>query len=140
MEKNTPERFNVRVYGIWLDRERILLSRELYGEKEMLKFPGGGLEFGEGLEAGLRREFREELNMEIELGELLYINEFLQVSAFNAQDQLLSVYYRVYGDLQRLPALNDARGYGVFWKNLHELDAEELTFPIDRAVMRKIIL
>jgi hypothetical protein len=39
-------RFNVRVYGIWIDRDRrVLLSDEKLGNLHITKFPGGGLEY-----------------------------------------------------------------------------------------------
>lgn len=68
----------------------VLLSSELRFEKPMIKFPGGGLEFGEGLVDCLKREFQEECGIEVEVGELFYVNDFVQVSAFNSDQQLIS--------------------------------------------------
>jgi len=41
--------FNVRVYALIINGDSILISKELIMVKEVLKFPGGGLEYGEGL-------------------------------------------------------------------------------------------
>ena len=50
--------FNIRVYGILLnDRNEVLVSDECRNGYSFTKFPGGGLEFGEGLVDGLKREF-----------------------------------------------------------------------------------
>ena len=59
----------------------------------MLKFPGGGHEFGEGLKETLIREFKEELSLEVEVGDLFYVNDFAQISAFHENHQLISFYF-----------------------------------------------
>ena len=38
-------KFNVRVYGIWIKSDKILLSHENIDGYAMTKFPGGGLEY-----------------------------------------------------------------------------------------------
>ena len=64
-----PSRFNVRVYGLLInDRSEVLISREIIQGMRVTKFPGGGLEFGEGIEDGLKREFIEELSLEVSVG------------------------------------------------------------------------
>jgi 8-oxo-dGTP diphosphatase len=40
-------------------------------------FPGGGLNLGESLHEGLKREAREELGVEIEVGELLHADDMV---------------------------------------------------------------
>src|SRR5690554_6836668 len=52
--------FNIRVYGLCVREGYILLSDEVFQGIEMTKFPGGGLEYGEGTVACLYREFEEE--------------------------------------------------------------------------------
>ena len=43
------KRFNIRVYGILInDRNELLVSDELIKGLQFTKFPGGGLEWGEG--------------------------------------------------------------------------------------------
>ena len=56
--------FNVRVYGILKDsNNHVLVSDELIRGEYFTKFPGGGLEFGEGTRDCLKREFKEETNL-----------------------------------------------------------------------------
>ena len=51
---------------------RIFATQRGYGEwKDWWEFPGGKIEAGERREQALRREIREELDAEIEVGELL---------------------------------------------------------------------
>ena len=55
----------------------IYATRRGYGEfKGWWEFPGGKTEAGESLEHALKREIREELGAEIEVGELLDIVEW----------------------------------------------------------------
>ena len=81
---------------------------EIFGAREhnlknvTVEFPGGGLEFGEGTIDCLKREFREEFNLEIEVGELFYLTDFFQVSAFSENDQVISIYYLIRADLNTL--------------------------------------
>jgi ADP-ribose pyrophosphatase YjhB (NUDIX family) len=88
--------FNVRVYGVLINEKReILLSDEYIRGKYYTKFPGGGLEKGEGTRDCLKREFKEEMDLEIEVLEHLYTTDFYQQSAFNPDDQIISIYFFV---------------------------------------------
>jgi ADP-ribose pyrophosphatase YjhB (NUDIX family) len=89
--------FNIRVYGILLLEDRqVLVSDEFIRGNYYTKFPGGGLEFGEGTRDCLRREFMEEMNLRVEVGEHLYTTDFFQVSAFNPGHQIISIYYQAH--------------------------------------------
>ena len=85
---------NVRVYGILMqDDQRVLVSDEFIRGSYITKFPGGGLEFGEGTRDCLRREFMEEMGLNVEIGRHIYTTDFYQRSAFNPEHQILSIYY-----------------------------------------------
>jgi len=87
--------FNVRVYGILVDEyNRVLISDERTQNVSFTKFPGGGLEYGEGLIDALKREFLEECNMEIDIVTHVYTTDFYEKSSFN-NSQILSIYYQV---------------------------------------------
>jgi len=86
--------FNVRVYGILLgDDKKVLVSDEFIRGGYYTKFPGGGLEFGEGTRDCLKREFKEEMDLEVSIGDHLYTTDFFQMSAFHPEHQILSIYY-----------------------------------------------
>ncbi len=86
--------FNLRVYGILInDQKQVLVSDELIRGSYITKFPGGGLEFGEGTRDCLRREFREEMDLAVEIGDHLYTTDFFQLSAFHPEHQIISIYY-----------------------------------------------
>lgn len=140
-------RFNIRVYGLLIHENKVLLADEVMGDYSFTKFPGGGLEYGEGLADGLKREFQEELAIKIELAGLFYINEFFQQSAFKKSDQLVSVYYQV--KTKAIPEIDllIKKGYREVaenhrirfrWRALSEISIEELTFPVDKVVIEKL--
>ena len=86
--------FNIRVYGILInDQKQILVSDEFIRGNYYTKFPGGGLEIGEGTRDCLKREFKEEMNLEVEIGDHIYTTDFYQKSAFNPHHQIISIYY-----------------------------------------------
>ena len=86
--------FNIRVYGILInERQQVLVSDEFIRGTYFTKFPGGGLEFGEGTRDCLKREFMEEMNLNVQVGEHIYTTDFFQLSAFNPGHQIISIYY-----------------------------------------------
>ena len=87
-------RFNLRVYGILInDKKQILVADEFIRGGLYTKFPGGGLEFGEGTRDCLKRELKEELGIEAEIGDHIYTTDYFQISAFRPGDQIISIYY-----------------------------------------------
>jgi len=140
--------FNIRVYGLLInDRNEILISDEQEYGMQFAKFPGGGLEHGEGLIDGLKREFIEECNVDIEVLSHFYTTDFYIKSAFN-DSQIISIYYLV----KNLTPLNlmfktapfDFDGGGDVlqsfrWVNLSDLRPEDVTFPIDQHVVKLLI-
>ena len=88
--------FTIRVYGLLInDKKQVLVSDEYIRGNYYTKFPGGGLEFGEGTRDCLKREFKEEMDLEVEVGDHLYTTDFFQMSAFNPSHQIMSIYYFV---------------------------------------------
>ncbi len=88
--------FNVRVYGILLGKNKeVLVSDEFIRGDYFTKFPGGGLEFGEGTRDCLKREFKEEMDLEVKVTDHIYTTDFFQMSAFNPEHQIISIYYFV---------------------------------------------
>jgi ADP-ribose pyrophosphatase YjhB (NUDIX family) len=86
--------FNLRVYGILInEKKQVLVSDEFIRGNYYTKFPGGGLEFGEGTRDCLAREFMEEMNLRVEVDEHIYTTDYFQMSAFNPEHQIISIYY-----------------------------------------------
>ena len=118
---------------------KILLTTESHQNKTFTKLPGGGLEFGEGLRQCLEREFLEEFALPIIVGEHIYTTDFFQRSAFNENEQVLSVYFRVSAankHINHSDLIAHEAGKTIFWKDLESLSESDFTFPIDKYVAR----
>jgi len=140
--------FNVRVYGLLVndDNEVLISDEQEYGIR-FTKFPGGGLEFGEGLIDGLKREFVEECNAEIEVLGHFYTTDFFVKSAFN-NSQVISVYYRIKNteplNLNFKTIVFDFDGEGDIlqsfrWVKLSNLKNEHFLFATDQHVAKLLV-
>jgi ADP-ribose pyrophosphatase YjhB (NUDIX family) len=133
-------KFNVRVYGILMHKNKVLLTNESRFGQDFTKFPGGGLEFGEGTKECLIREFQEEFSLQVEVKELFYINDFFQQSAFSKKDQILSIYYIISPKNKNFsPEKLIIKEEKPHWVDLNQFTVSKLTFPIDQIVAKKLI-
>lgn len=141
-------KFNIRVYGVMINvRNEVLVSDEIQHGKRFTKFPGGGLEFGEGIKDCLKREFLEELNQPIEVLDVVYITDYFQISAFDKRHQLISIYYKV----KAIQPLQFSTSKNIFdfieekeeaqslrWLDINSSLEEDMTFPVDKIVLKQI--
>ncbi len=139
--------FNIRVYALILHDGQILLSDEYVHDMKMTKFPGGGLNFGEGPVDCLKREAMEEFGEEIEIIEHFYTTHFFQQALFYEDQQLISIYY-----LARFPGIprfriseksfdfkelaNESQSFR--WADVTALSENDLSFPVDRFVINML--
>ena len=145
----------IRVYGILInDAKEILVSDEYIRGNYYTKFPGGRLEFGEGTRDCLKREFKEEMDLEVAVGEHIYTTDFFQVSAFNTQHQIISIYYFAKAlepikvplrkvafdfDEQQLKIYSEKQQIETFrFIPLEEFSEEYVSLPIDKIVSKHI--
>jgi 8-oxo-dGTP diphosphatase len=148
---------NVRVYGILINgQQQVLVADEYIRGAYFTKFPGGGLEFGEGTRDCLKREFMEEMNLRVEVGEHIYTTDFYQQSAFNNNYQILSIYYFVHAlepiavtlkttpfdfDAELLNKYETTKEIEAFrFINLSDFKPEDVTLPIDKIVVEKYLM
>ena len=150
------ERFNIRVYLLLFDEygDSLLLSDEIVRGEYYTKFPGGGLEYGEGILDCLQREAREEFGQEVEVLRQFHVSETFQRSTFAHEDQLVCIYYEC-----RLPRDRNGRRRPRFriaarpydfvdfrereesfrWRRLDQIDADELSLPLDRQALARLL-
>jgi ADP-ribose pyrophosphatase YjhB (NUDIX family) len=143
--------FSIRVYGILIGGNKsVLVSDEYIRGNYYTKFPGGGLEFGEGTRDCLKREFKEEMDLEVKVTKHLYTTDFFQMSAFHPSNQIISIYYFVEAlelikaPLRTRPFDFDEREMKVYedknetetfrFVSWDEFSEESVTLPIDKVV------
>ncbi|MEO5781774.1 MAG: NUDIX domain-containing protein [Ginsengibacter sp.] len=141
--------FNIRVYGILInEQKKVLVSDELIRDNYYTKFPGGGLEVGEGTRDCLKREFMEEMNLKVEIGNHIYTTDFYQQSAFNPEHQIVSIYYyakaleHITAPLRTKEFDFDERELAIYEKEIETFrfidwdlfSANSVTLPIDKIV------
>ena len=147
--------FNIRVYGILInEKKQVLVSDEFIRGNYYTKFPGGGLELGEGTRDCLKREFKEEMDLDVQIEDHIYTTDYFQMSAFNPDDQIISIYYFVKAleditaplrskefdfDEDQLKIYKEKNEIETFrfvdWENF---SAESVTLPIDKIVAAMI--
>lgn len=139
--------FNIRVYGFLFNEDRVLVTDEFRLGIFMTKFPGGGLQFGEGTTDCLRREFMEELSIPVTVEAHFYTTEFFQPTTLLPSDmQLLNIYYIVSSEKpyrfttttirNDIPAIDGAQCFR--WVRIADLQPSDFTFPIDQFIVGKI--
>lgn len=143
--------FNIRVYGILInEKKQVLVSDEYIRGSYYTKFPGGGLEFGEGTRDCLKREFMEEMNLNVEITDHLYTTDFFQMSAFTPDHQIIAIYYTAKAlepitvPLRTKPFDFDEKQMEVYYKtretetfrfiDWNDFSGDSVTLPIDKVV------
>jgi len=147
--------FTLRVYGVLINEQNeVLVADEYIRGGYYTKFPGGGLEFGEGTRDCLKREFIEEMNLQVEVLDHIYTTDYFQISAFRPEQQIVSVFYYVKAMEEiRVPLRNkpfdfDEAQLTIYEKQKEietfrfipwdELNEETVNLPIEKVVIKMI--
>jgi ADP-ribose pyrophosphatase YjhB (NUDIX family) len=139
--KSDKKAFTLRVYGLLINaHQEVLIAEETHKSRYMIKFPGGGLQWGEGIADCLVREFKEELDLDVSVGNHFYTTDFYVASAFDPQIQLISIYYEVHAAISFRPKLKtldrtSEEDETFYFTPISSLEpAEFFTFPVDQHV------
>ncbi len=126
------KRFNIRVYGICIQNGKLLINEEHFRDRIVYKLPGGGLDWGEGTRDCLKREWKEELGLDIEVLEHFYTTDFFQESAFDSS-QVISIYYLVNATIPEV-IINQVPNERTYWMELADVSADTFTLTIDKVI------
>ena len=137
--------FIIRVYALIINnKNEVLLSDEFRLGMKMTKFPGGGLNFGEGPVDCLKREAIEEFGQEIDVLDHFYTTDFFQKAFFHDEHQIISIYYlakfknkikfmiseKAFDFEEMLDGNQSFR-----WISIKALKQDDISFPIDKKVV-----
>ncbi len=148
---STPSSISIRVYGVVKSEiNGYLVSDEFIKGAYFTKFIGGGLEVGEGTKACLIREFKEETNLDVTIGEHIYTTDYFQQSAFNSKQQIISIYYWVninepinlrisskpfdFSFEQTIDSTTQSQSFR--WIHSRQLKVDDFQLPIDKIVAK----
>lgn len=95
MQMPKVTRFRVAIYGVLIENGKVLLTDTTVPSGIITNFPGGGLELGEAPLEAVAREFKEETDIEVAVGELLFCSQRFQQNPEYPDEQLMHIYYRV---------------------------------------------
>lgn len=144
-----PTKFTIRAYAIIInERNEVLISDEFVFGIRVTKFPGGGVELGEGIIDCLHREAIEEFGQDIEIFQHFYTTDFFQQGLFRNDVQVVSVYYKA--KLKEPPKFKisskpfdydkEIDGAQSFrWVYVKQLNIDEITLPIDKVVAGMLV-
>lgn len=142
-------KFTIRVYGLlYNEHNQVLVADEIYNGSRITKFPGGGMEYGEGTIDCLKRECMEELGQEVDVLDHVYTTDFFLPSIFDKDYQVLCVYYHIKTKEKPLFKTTQSKfdfpeekdGVFVFrWLPIDEMLLDELTFENDRRVAQMML-
>ncbi len=78
IESKFGNQLRVRVNGILIENQKILMIKHLMGNKKVFwSVPGGGMIYGQKAEENLVREFFEETGLKITVEKYLFVHEYL---------------------------------------------------------------
>ncbi len=136
--------FNIRVYGLVVnDDHELLLSYERINNYSFTKFPGGGLQLGEGTAHCIQREFKEELSLSIDVVKLFYVTDFFIQNQFLPHQQVIVIYYVVKPvnkaslkqlnlASKQLESLNETNDISHSWIGIENISPSLFTFEAEQ--------
>lgn len=142
-------RVRIRVCGLcWQNNRLLLINHRLYANQDFWAPPGGGLEFGQGVEDALKREFNEETGLKIELISFRFVVEFIKPPLhaieifFDVQvkggelkkgkdpempDGNQIIHEVAFADWETITAIPEAEKHGIFKRCIRPKDLQTLT-------------
>jgi 8-oxo-dGTP diphosphatase len=106
---------------------KLLTLHKMGEEVEYYALPGGGQNGGETLPEALRRECMEELSLEVEVGQIVYIRDYIsanhEFARFNSESHILNIVFacRILSGVPQPGSVPDSRQVGIEWLPIDDL-------------------
>lgn len=113
----------IRVAGILVREDQILLVRHEKNGNSYYLLPGGGMEFGETASQALIREFQEEVGLSVDVGKLVMVQDSIPP---NLHRQVLNLYFLAHSSIYELHVTQD------------QVLKDAAFFPLDQFLKMKV--
>jgi len=122
----------VRVGGIIINDNRLLLISHKKDEDVYWLLPGGGVDFGESLEEALKREFREELNITIRVHDIALVCDSIDPSGGR---HIVNICFNCSHDNGEYAIGDEERLYDYAFFNRDELSSIKIYPPMNNELI-----
>ncbi|MEH7349468.1 NUDIX hydrolase [Gottfriedia acidiceleris] len=127
--KSENKVFNLRVAGIWIENGHVLIHR--LASDTIWSLPGGRIKFNEESHLSLKREFIEELGIEVEIDQMMWtVENFFTYKENDIHE--VGLYYKIKSENKLTSTMNESF-YGkegnrlIFkWESIENLEEIEL--------------
>lgn len=111
----------LRCAGIYSENEKILLVKHRKKQREYYLLPGGGREKDETLLETLKREWKEELNLDIEVGDILFIGESFAANKSERNRNVTQVVFSIKKISGEIKVEQDGTLFAYEWIDISKL-------------------
>lgn len=109
-----------RIAGIYARNGKILLVKHRKAGREYYLLPGGGQEIGESAVAAVQREWKEELNLDVRVGQFLFCGE--SVPAESRRTQVFQMVFQIDAIEGNIEVKKEGALAGYDWIPINSLD------------------
>ena len=125
----------IRVAGILVKDDGILLVRHEKAGKSYWLIPGGGMDFGESAAEALIREYQEEVGLEVKVGRLVLVHDSIPPTRHR---QVLNLYFLVSTERTDLKVTPDAVLRDAAFHPLSEFTGMTVNPDVKKEIMEGI--
>ncbi|MDW8307564.1 MAG: NUDIX domain-containing protein [Leptospiraceae bacterium] len=120
-------RIRIRTAGLYVRDGQVLLVKHQRDGRQYYLLPGGGQEPGESMQKALEREWREELNVQIKVGEFLFMGEVLPDPRLK-KAQVVQIVFRISSLEGEIRIRPEGPLFGYDWVSLGNIKTSQI-FP-----------
>jgi len=109
----------IRVAAVFEQENKILCMKYVYGGKEVFAIPGGGVDKDEPLQDAVRQEWKSELGLKVDVGDIIMIGEAPPSKRHPQTLHIVFAAKEVYGTPKVRP--DNTRALDIAWVALGDL-------------------